>query len=308
MSPVSFSLTVPVSAAAKPCTLATGRAARGRCAAASRGGAAAAAGPRGRLGTMVEQYDVDELAAAFGLDAQQAQALARHADAILAWPGNITSLRRREEVVSTLLGDSLALLDVPALPSEGRWLDLGSGAGVPGLPLAVALPGVHITLLEAASRKCAFLHEALAAAGLQQRAPRGVRAQRAARGPGRARPRGLRRGAGPGGGAAARARGAGRAAAGARRAAAGRQDGRGAAGGGGGRAGAGRALRPGRRAAGAAAALAAGRRRVRRVPQGGAVPAGPAPAAGYGGEAAPVRSAPSVGPSATIECPGKGAR
>jgi 16S rRNA (guanine527-N7)-methyltransferase len=160
---VSFSETVPVSAAAKPC-------ASRRCGAAVRGAAPQAQpGPRGRLGAMVEQYDVDELAAAFGLDAQQAQALARHAYAILAWPGNITSLRRREEVVSTLLGDSLALLDVPALPSEGRWLDLGSGAGVPGLPLAVALPGVHITLLDSASRKCAFLHEALAAVGLEQR-------------------------------------------------------------------------------------------------------------------------------------------
>jgi 16S rRNA (guanine527-N7)-methyltransferase len=118
---------------------------------------------------MAEQHDVEELAAAFGLDAQQAQALGRHADAILAWPGNITALRSRDEVVTMLLGDSLALLDVPALPADGRWLDLGSGAGVPGLPLAVALPGVHITLLEAASRKCAFLHEALAAAGLELR-------------------------------------------------------------------------------------------------------------------------------------------
>lgn len=116
---------------------------------------------------------IDQLAAAFGLDEAQAAALSRYADLLLAWRrGNVTALRTREEIVSTLFGNSLALLDVPQLRerSGAGWLDLGAGAGVPGIPLAVALPGAELTLLEAAAKKCAFLDAAVRAAGLGARA------------------------------------------------------------------------------------------------------------------------------------------
>jgi 16S rRNA (guanine527-N7)-methyltransferase len=43
---------------------------------------------------------------------------------------------------------------------EGPIVDVGSGGGVPGIPLALALPGREVTLLEASGRKCAFLREA----------------------------------------------------------------------------------------------------------------------------------------------------
>jgi 16S rRNA (guanine527-N7)-methyltransferase len=115
---------------------------------------------------MQDYRTVRELAAAFELDDAQVAALERHVEAILAWPGNVTALRSREEIVATLFGDSLALLDACGPAAPGRWLDLGSGAGVPGIPLAVVLPGVDITLLEATRRKCAFLEQALLAAAL----------------------------------------------------------------------------------------------------------------------------------------------
>ena len=119
---------------------------------------------------MSEYETVEGLAATFDLDEAQAIALERYVDAVLAWPGNVSALRRREEVVATLLGDALALLDVPRLrASAGAWLDLGTGAGVPGVPLAVACPNAELTLLEAASRKCAFLREAVRVAGLERR-------------------------------------------------------------------------------------------------------------------------------------------
>jgi 16S rRNA (guanine527-N7)-methyltransferase len=115
---------------------------------------------------------IDKLAAAFGLDEAQAAALARYADLMLAWRrGNVTALRTREEIVSTLFGDALALLDVPHLAERSRaaWLDLGAGAGIPGLPLAVALPVAKVTLLDSAVKKCAFLGAAVEAAGLSAR-------------------------------------------------------------------------------------------------------------------------------------------
>ena len=116
---------------------------------------------------------IEELAAAFGLGEAQAAALSRYADLMLAWRrGNVTALRTREEIVSTLFGDALALLDVPQLceRSGAGWLDLGAGAGVPGIPLAVALPAAELMLLDSAARKCVFLEAAIEAAGLGARA------------------------------------------------------------------------------------------------------------------------------------------
>ncbi|MCX6363260.1 MAG: class I SAM-dependent methyltransferase [Actinobacteria bacterium] len=124
-------------------------------------------------GGMHAYATIAELAAAFGLEEAQAAALTRHADLMLAWRrGNVTALRTRAEIVNTLFGDALALLDVPQLRERASagWLDLGAGAGIPGIPLAVALPAAELTLLDSASGKCAFLAAAVEAAGLAARA------------------------------------------------------------------------------------------------------------------------------------------
>lgn len=112
-----------------------------------------------------------ELAARHDLTRAQAEALDRYVDLILGWPGNVTGLRHRRQIVGTLLGDALALLDVPALRERvsGSWLDLGAGAGIPGVPLAVARPEAALTVLDASSRKCVFLERAVAVAGLKDR-------------------------------------------------------------------------------------------------------------------------------------------
>ncbi len=127
----------------------------------------------GDAGGRAAYATLEELTAAFGLHKAQADALSRYADLMLAWRrGNVTALRTREEVVSTLFGDALALLDVPQLQARARacWLDLGAGAGIPGIPLAVALPAARLTLLDAAAKKGAFLDAAVEAAGLGARA------------------------------------------------------------------------------------------------------------------------------------------
>lgn len=63
--------------------------------------------------------------------------------------------------------DSLSLLSVDELLLASKAIDVGSGAGFPGLPLALAKPGMQFTLLDASSRKCAFLRAAVAALALQ---------------------------------------------------------------------------------------------------------------------------------------------
>ena len=113
------------------------------------------------------------VAATHGLDQEQTTALERYVDLLLGWrKANVTGLTDPVTVVDALIGDSLALLGVPALREreDGRWIDLGAGAGIPGIPLAVALPGTRVTLLDAVAKKCTFLEEAVRVTGLEDRA------------------------------------------------------------------------------------------------------------------------------------------
>jgi len=62
------------------------------------------------------------------------------------------------------VADSLMGLDVTELRGAARIADVGSGAGFPGLPLAVALPDARVDLIEATARKCEFIRRAIEAA------------------------------------------------------------------------------------------------------------------------------------------------
>jgi 16S rRNA (guanine527-N7)-methyltransferase len=75
--------------------------------------------------------------------------------AVVATPG-LTSLRDPAEARRVLLDDSLRGVDL-VRRFEGPIVDVGSGGGAPGIPLAHALPDREVTLLEANGRKCAFL-------------------------------------------------------------------------------------------------------------------------------------------------------
>lgn len=77
-----------------------------------------------------------------------------------------STIRLPRAVLNDHLADSLIALDYEAVRVAKAVLDLGSGAGVPGLPLAIALPEARFTLLEAAARKCRFLERAVEAVGI----------------------------------------------------------------------------------------------------------------------------------------------
>ena len=78
----------------------------------------------------------------------------------------ISSRQTRPVQVVVHLVDSLTPLLWPDWPNQARALDLGSGGGLPGLPLALARPGWHWDLAEATGKKAAFLQDAQAALGL----------------------------------------------------------------------------------------------------------------------------------------------
>jgi 16S rRNA (guanine527-N7)-methyltransferase len=70
---------------------------------------------------------------------------------------NLTGLRSCREIIIKHFLDSLTVL--PYLPEEARILDLGSGAGFPGLPIQICRLDQSITLIEASNKKCNFLKE-----------------------------------------------------------------------------------------------------------------------------------------------------
>jgi len=76
-----------------------------------------------------------------------------------------TSVRDPGKVVDDHLADSLVALEIEPVRGSRALADLGSGAGVPGLPLAIALTGASVALVESAGRKCAFLERAIALTG-----------------------------------------------------------------------------------------------------------------------------------------------
>ena len=76
-----------------------------------------------------------------------------------------TTLHEPLTAVRDHLADSLVALELPAVRDAGNVADLGAGAGLPGLPLAIALPAATVTLVESNGRKCDFLRRAADACG-----------------------------------------------------------------------------------------------------------------------------------------------
>ena len=85
---------------------------------------------------------------------------------IAADPRSLTSVRDPAEAWRAHVADSLTGLEVPALCDASRIADLGSGAGFPGLVLALSLPQAQVDLIEAVTRKCDFMRDAITKAGI----------------------------------------------------------------------------------------------------------------------------------------------
>jgi 16S rRNA (guanine527-N7)-methyltransferase len=109
------------------------------------------------------KIDIDLLAAgarAFALDLTPAQLdqFARYADLLIDWNlrFNLTSIVDPRDIVIKHFLDSLSVIrSIP--PGPIKLIDVGAGAGLPGLPLKIARPAISLTLLEATRKKCDFL-------------------------------------------------------------------------------------------------------------------------------------------------------
>jgi 16S rRNA (guanine527-N7)-methyltransferase len=103
---------------------------------------------------------------ALALDAALASPLLAYLALLDRWNKayNLTAIRDPRAMVSLHLLDSLAMH--PFVRGIGRLADLGTGAGLPGIPLAIALPNLQVTLVESNGKKARFLREAVRTLGL----------------------------------------------------------------------------------------------------------------------------------------------
>ena len=97
--------------------------------------------------------------------------LSAYLDLLLKWNArtNLTAIRDPEEIVRRHFGESLFAAQHLGPPEQlpNTLLDLGSGAGFPGLPIALLHPEIRITLAESQNKKSTFLREAVRTLGLQ---------------------------------------------------------------------------------------------------------------------------------------------
>ena len=104
------------------------------------------------------------------LDETRLRAISIYIDLLLKWNAriNLTAIREPNEIVQRHFGESLFaakyLLD-QHLPEAA--IDLGSGAGFPGVPFAMLAPDVGVTLIESQQKKATFLKELIHALGLK---------------------------------------------------------------------------------------------------------------------------------------------
>ncbi|WP_107329987.1 16S rRNA (guanine(527)-N(7))-methyltransferase RsmG [Metapseudomonas otitidis] len=102
------------------------------------------------------------------LDARQHELLMGYLALLIKWNKayNLTAVRNPDEMVSRHLLDSLSV--VPFVAERGNdWLDVGSGGGMPGVPLAILFPERRFTLLDSNGKKTRFLTQVKLELGLE---------------------------------------------------------------------------------------------------------------------------------------------
>jgi 16S rRNA (guanine527-N7)-methyltransferase len=100
------------------------------------------------------------------LTPQQREALETVLGLLAEERASVSSVTEPQRAWQVHVADSITGLEVPELAKAERIADIGSGAGFPGLALAVALPNAEVDLIESVGRKCEFIQRAIDAAGI----------------------------------------------------------------------------------------------------------------------------------------------
>jgi 16S rRNA (guanine527-N7)-methyltransferase len=106
---------------------------------------------------------IEALGGRYGLPSRAVAQLSALLRVLVEDPFAPTAVRDPLKAVEDHLADALVALDLEVVRSASRIADLGSGAGIPGLPLAIALPGAEVALIDSIARRCTFLERVVAA-------------------------------------------------------------------------------------------------------------------------------------------------
>lgn len=119
------------------------------------------------------------------LDAEAVGRFETYTALLLEWNGrmNLTAITEPEEIAVKHYVDSLSLLRPAKLPKNARVADVGSGAGFPGVPLAIARPDLRVVCLDSLNKRILFLQELCRRLGLGNVECRHIRAEDAGRQP-----------------------------------------------------------------------------------------------------------------------------
>ncbi|MCR5254723.1 MAG: 16S rRNA (guanine(527)-N(7))-methyltransferase RsmG [Acetatifactor sp.] len=117
----------------------------------------------------LSQFDKDLHELGITLSDLQKQQFVRYYELLIEWNSfmNLTAITDFDEVFKKHFVDSLSLIKVADLDREFSVIDVGTGAGFPGLCLKIAFPKLHITLLDSLNKRLNFLNEVIDDLGLK---------------------------------------------------------------------------------------------------------------------------------------------
>ena len=105
-----------------------------------------------------------------GASEEQANKFIKYYELLIEWNEkmNLTAITEEREVAEKHFADSL--LPMELIPKNARCIDVGTGAGFPGIPLMIMRPDITVTLLDSLNKRLIFLDEVIRALGLEKSA------------------------------------------------------------------------------------------------------------------------------------------